>query len=589
MIAALYRGISMRRLLVCLVAVMLLSGSIAALAQQELLADYAIRSPRPAQFSADSVIIQFDLVSVGAPATQPAIVELRYAATNAVIASLQQSPLASGASTTVTFTVPLTQFATVPSPLVSLCLITYFTAPPQCSTSDNSVLPYTFALPTSVIVPGGSQAIPTLSPNLVLPDGSGSTLSSSGSTSSLTRIGDFELPFGLDLYNPLHVAIVIGAAGLLLIILWLITVILRLVFGRERTFPSWQPPYGVSATINPNSTAGRRQLWQQHAMADTLPVPCTGGDFMARKILIGMNGEKLKNWRVTAARISQYDMYGRVTRTQTLLSNRVIKPLDAAVRRSGKMTPKRAMRTAKPIARRIMREFKGKLKRTPTLPISLDLRFRGNHGDIRIVFELFQCMDGLSWNLIDQWEPEMQVISSSMQENFTYALYGQRSTEKRGAFHKRLTSDIANVISAMIQQPPPAPPAPAQSAPARSIMETDISLGPIFGEATAPSFAQYMPPSQASDNLFDFDTGAPAIPAPVDEPPLIKGDTSPIRPVDAADYRTGDPARPAQSMPTMPPPATPQPAPSTAVTVPGEPIPPPDVRQPPAQPDDPSI
>lgn len=585
MIAALYRGIPMRRLLVCLVAVILLSGSIAALAQQELLADYAIRSPRPAQFSADSVIIQFDLVSVGAPAAQPAIVELRFAATNAVITSFQQPPLASGASTTITFTVPLAQFATVPSPLVSLCLITYFTAPPQCSTSDNSVLPYTFALPTSVVVPGSSQPIPTLSPNLILPDGSGSTLSSSGSAASLTRIGDFELPFGLDLYNPLHVAIVIGAAGLLLIILWLLTVILRLVFGRERTFPSWQPPYGVSATINPNSTAGRRQLWQQHAMADTLPVPCTGGDYMARKILIGMNGEKLKNWRVTAARISQYDMYGRVTRTQTLLSNRVIKPLDAAVRRSGKMTPKRAMRTAKPIARRIMREFKGKLKRTPTLPISLDLRFRGNHGDIRIVFELFQCLDGQSWNLIDQWEPEMQVISSHMQENFTYALYGQRSTEKRGAFHKRLTADIANVISAMIQQPPPVPP-PAPSAPARSIMETDISLGPIFGEATAPSYAQYMPPGPASDNLFDFGPDAPAIPAPENEPPLIKGDTSPIRPVDPSDYRTGDPARPAQS---TPPPITPPSAPPTAVTVPGEPIPPSDDRQPPTPPDDPSI
>jgi hypothetical protein len=518
----------MRRSLACLAAVILISGANAALAQPGAGADYAIQSPRQAQFSADSVVVQFDLVNVGGPAAQPASVELRYAATNAVITALQQPPIAPGERTTITLTVPLSQFAGAPSPLVNLCLVAYFNTPLLCSTADDSVLPYSVILPTASVGSPGAQSIPTLSPIMLTPTGPTAPAVSPGSASSLTRIGDFELPFGLDLYNPIHIAILIGVFGLLLIVLWLITVIVRLLFARERTFPSWQPPYGVSAMINPNSTAGRRQLWQQHALADALPIPCTSGDYMARKILIGMNGEKLKNWRVTAARISQYDMYGRVARTQTLLSPRVVKRLDAAVRRSSKMTPKRATRTARSLARRIMGEFKRKLKRTPTLPISLDLRFRGNHGDVRIVFELYQCADGLSWSLIDQWEPEMQVISPSMQENFTYALYGQRTTETRSAFYKRLTADIASVLTGMIQPPPPTP--PQTPAPARSIMETDISLGPIFDRATVPSDAPFRPPAPPSDNPFDFGPMEPV----TFEPPLIKGDTAPIHPIPPA-------------------------------------------------------
>lgn len=534
----------MRRLLACLAVMIFISGTSAALAQQGAGADYAIRSPRQAQFSADAVIIQFDLVNVGGPAAQAATVELRYAATNAVITSVQQPPIPPGTVTTVTLTVPLAQFASAPSPLINLCLVAYFSTPLLCSTADDSVLPYNFILPAASIGSAGAQLIPTLSPEMVTPPGLAAPGGTANRVTSLTRIGDFELPFGLDLYNPIHLAIVIGVAGLLLIVLWLFTVILRLIFARERTFPSWQPPYGISAMINPNSTAGRRQLWQQHALADALPLPCTSGDYMARKILIGMNGEKLKNWRVTAARISQYDMYGRVARTQTLLSSRVVKRLDAAVRRSSKMTPKRAARTARSIARRIMREFKAKLKRTPTLPISLDLRFRGNHGDVRIVFELYQCADGLSWNLIDQWEPEMQVISPGMQENFTYALYGQRTTETRSAFLKRLTDDIASVLAGMIQQPPP------PQAQVRSITEAGITLGPVRGQTPTPSDAQFRPPAPNSpDDLFDFGPVEPVTAPPIFEPPPIQGDTAPVRPIapataapDAPEARTAEPA-----------------------------------------------
>lgn len=360
----------------------------------------------------------------------------------------------------------------------------------------------------------GQQIVPTLSPGLIAPP-----------APSLTEIGGFTLPFGLDLFNPLHVALLIGAAGLLLVLLWLITVVLRLIFSRERTFPSWQPPYGMSTMLNPNSTVGRRQLWQQHAMADALPLPCMGGDYMARKILIGMNGTKLKGWRVIAGRISQYDMYGRVARTQTLLSSRVVRQIDAAARRSPRLTGKRAERAARSIARRILREFGKKMKRTPSLPISLDLRFRGSHGDVRIVFELHQCMQGEHWALIDQWEPEMQVPGSTIQENFTYALYGQRPAEKSRAFRKRLSTDLTAMLTGLLQ-PPPLPAVPVTPPPDSSSHTQTVTV-----LAAQPATELHAQPVSAAPQ--PIAVALPAlIPAP-DNEPLIEGDTTPLRPVDA--------------------------------------------------------
>jgi len=41
-------------------------------------------------------------------------------------------------------------------------------------------------------------------------------------------------------------------------------VIGRLIFSRPAALPTWQPPYVITPLIDPNSTNGRRQLWQQH-------------------------------------------------------------------------------------------------------------------------------------------------------------------------------------------------------------------------------------------------------------------------------------------------------------------------------------
>ena len=133
------------------------------------------------------------------------------------------------------------------------------------------------------------------------------------------------------------------------VLLWVLTVIGRLMFSRPPTLPAWQPPYVITPLIDPNSTNGRRQLWQQHAESDILPAPCAPGDYKVRKLLIGSSGVKLAGWRVTGLRISQYDRYGRVARSQTVLPKKTVKALDRAVRKSASLDWERAhARCARP-------------------------------------------------------------------------------------------------------------------------------------------------------------------------------------------------------------------------------------------------
>jgi hypothetical protein len=78
------------------------------------------------------------------------------------------------------------------------------------------------------------------------------------------------------------------------------------------------------------------------------------------------------------------------------------------------------------------------------------------HGEVRILFELYGCNDS-AWQEIDHWEPEMRVVNGSIQENFTYTVLGQQPHEARKQFRQRLESDLANMLAAMVQKPPPAP------------------------------------------------------------------------------------------------------------------------------------
>ena len=218
-----------------------------------------------------------------------------------------------------------------------------------------------------------------------------------------------------------------GIIVVVVVLLWVLTVIVRLLFSRPPTLPAWQPPYVITPLIDPNSTNGRRQLWQQHAQSDILPAPCAPGEYMVRKLLIGSNGVKLSGWRVTGMRISQYDRYGRVARSQTILPKGTVKALDRAVRKSASLAWEKAERAVRPLRKTLTKSLlKKSTKQNAILPVALDIRLVGMHGEVGILFELYGCVGG-DWHEIDHWEPEMRVVNGSIHENFTYTLLGQMS------------------------------------------------------------------------------------------------------------------------------------------------------------------
>ncbi|GEM_PF-329944 len=262
--------------------------------------------------------------------------------------------------------------------------------------------------------------------------------------------GEIVLNICFDQTTRAIIAAILAGLGILVIVIWIATIILRALFSRPATFSVWQPPYAQSAYLDPNSLAGRRALWQPHAQADTLPMPCQPGTYAARKVLIGAEGGKLKNWRVIGVRLNQYDMYGRVSRSQVIGDAGMVKRLDRAARRSEKLDAPRAERAMRAIGKKLANEFTGKVsRRSASLPVALDVRVDGKHGTVKIVFELHQCV-GDGYQQIDSWEPEMVITDRSagvIHENLTYSLYGQRPTEKMRDFRKRLRAEITRTLA----------------------------------------------------------------------------------------------------------------------------------------------
>lgn len=177
---------------------------------------------------------------------------------------------------------------------------------------------------------------------------------------------------------------------------------------------------------------------------------------MVRKLLIGSDGVKLGGWHVSGVRISQYDRYGRVARSQIVLPRSTVRALDKAVRKSPSLEDaKRAVNAVRAAARGMTSALlKKNGKHNASLPVAFDIRFTGMHGEVRILFELYGCNAG-AWQEIDHWEPEMRVVNGSIQENFTYTVLGQYPQENFKQFRQRLESDIRRVLASMVQAPPP--------------------------------------------------------------------------------------------------------------------------------------
>lgn len=280
------------------------------------------------------------------------------------------------------------------------------------------------------------------------------------------------------------------AAGIIVsgtIIFFLFWWLLRLIFRRSPAFGNWQPPYATMPPLDPNSTYGRRQSWQQHAHNNALTIPCQPGTIEARKVLLGVDGRYLSGWRILAVRLTQFDMYGRVSRSQVLATGRDVKRLNKVTRRSASKRDASIARKVRPVAKSLSNQIKKRItRRSAMLPMALDVRFRGVHGEIRIMFELYECQGGHP-HLLDRWEPEMTVMGKTIYESYTYTIHGQIGGEKYKSFRRRLTKDLelalvdlCRTVSASpptppepepLPQPPqeaPQPPEPSQSAPLQS-------------------------------------------------------------------------------------------------------------------------
>lgn len=269
------------------------------------------------------------------------------------------------------------------------------------------------------------------------------------------------LDIGIDLENTQHVAILAGFGAVLLLLALIVRLFLGL-FRRSPAFGNWQPPYATMPPLDPNSTFGRRQAWQQHAQNNSIPTPCQGTQVHPRKVMLGMDGAYLSGWKITALRMTQYDMYGRVSRSQVMASGAQVKRINRTARRLHKLDNRQIARRVRPVAKSLAKQFKKRVnKRSAMLPIALDVRLRGTHGEVRILFELYECQNGQP-RRIDYWEPEMTVVGKTIYESYTFTVFGQSGGETFKAFRRRLAGDIERVLTEMFNtyERPQSSPAP---------------------------------------------------------------------------------------------------------------------------------
>ncbi len=463
----------MKKLL--LVLLVLGAAALSVSAQQITAVDYLIRNISRT-INGDQVVVQFEVTNAGDPVERTVTAWLLTADTEEVLDSEDVPPLPTGENLhTVTFSFPVNRF---PAGSVQRLVATLGLRdiPSEFSGLGN-LARFTVTIPAY-----SGDAAPT-------PTGSGS--------------GGFSLPIDIDSLDPLTVALIVAGLGIVLILLWLFTVILRVIFERPATFPQWQMPYAINTYLDPNSNAGRRQLWQQHAQNDAPTLPCQPGAVNASKRLIGTDGRKLSGWRVSALRLSQYDMYGRVNRSVVVADKGVTKRIDKAVRRSANLDQKGAERAVKGAVKRLTDHFTRNLnKRTLMLPVALDMRLRGAHGDVQIVFRLDQCVNG-AWQKLDEWQPELVVATGQIQENFTYTFFGKKQEESVKQFRSRLRADLTYTLAALVWGKNPAPAAP-QNAPAMPAvlaepLPTDTTpVPPVSAEVTGthtPVKPETLPPA----------------------------------------------------------------------------------------------
>ncbi len=269
----------------------------------------------------------------------------------------------------------------------------------------------------------------------------------------IVDVGIFFLADGIQLndsrYSAGDILRAIGLLALALFCLWLLSLILRLIFQRPPRFDVWQPPYAVNNWQDPNSAPGRRQSWQFHAQNSAIAAPNAPDQVTVIKRLLDKRGLILGSWKIKAMRTVQYDIYGRVNRTEVLMPQKIISQLNRVLRRAPNYANHELHKAITPIAKRLSKYALGPVeKQNLMLPFALDIRFEGVADDVRIQFELYQYRDS-AWHLIDKWEPEFGQIGEHVPEHFTFTLNGQLSGESKKTFKERLRADITQLLTGL--------------------------------------------------------------------------------------------------------------------------------------------
>lgn len=413
------------------------------------------------------IIITYTVLNRGAPARSATRAELMDFHTQALLASQDIQALGSGESARYELPLPRAQFP--PGTTLNAVLTVG-----GMTTVDNTVA-------VIVEIPQ-TQTQPQ-------PQPSPTTVSPAPEAESEEGFGDWwddvvlELPLGvtLDLSERKDRFVLSGLLVTGLVIVLLVWAILRVLFRKKPSFGNWQPPYASMPPLDPNSTPGRRQAWQQHAHNNILWIPCLPGVIIPRKVLLGADARYLSGWHILSVRATQYDMYGRVSRTQVLASGKHVHRLDSLAQKCGTMDDKKLAKRVRPVAHALANGLKKRInRRSAMLAIALDVRFKGIHGEVRIVFELYECQNGQP-RLLDHWEPEMIVMSKTIYESYTFTVHGQHNDETYRAFRKRLQQDIERVLVNLLRLTRVTPPKAFQASPAPA-PKTPVSLPPVLPE-----------------------------------------------------------------------------------------------------------
>ncbi len=492
----------MRKLFLCAMLWLIAIPGATGLAQDS--PTYTVFSTAPILTDDGTLEMELSVFNGGGAATAPATIELNVFGDDTPLADTQVDPLGASESTTATLAFPLTALAgTPPGDLVVLQIAV------RSEEFDRIQRLIEFNMP--------QQATPSPTPLPATPDPI-----APGPAFDLEPIRVQAeawlafLPFEVDLSDRVQLAVLLGVLMAGILLLWLTTVILRLLFTPQPRYPNHPPPYVNTPRQDANTIGGRRQMWQYVAQNGSMLVDETDGNLHIRKILIGTDGQRFSGWRVVGVRASQYDTYGRVSRTEIIGPRAMVRKLTRLIEQAESLSFKQVQRRVKPVAHQLARGLSRRITRKGAgLPIALDVKFRGEHGEVEIRFILYQYQGG-AWQQLDSWPPEMTVHGKAIYESYTYTVFGRREGESMRGFRRRLRADLTFLLTEMALCTPPQLETEAQHPPTNPAHPTPTH----DGQWQAPTTSTQHPTAPPSE---DTVPGEPAW--SVEDTPAHQGDT----------------------------------------------------------------